>query len=220
MPSGSDTLKVQQLTVGPLEENCWLLADPASGKAVLVDPGDEVERLLAAVDATGCTLEAIWLTHAHFDHVGAVAPLLRERPVPVWLHPLDLPLYGNAATSAARWGISIETPTGATEPLAEGSVVSLGRFQFEVWHVPGHAPGHVAFLGHGLCISGDLVFAGSIGRTDLPLCDPRAMQASLMRITTLDDGTRVLPGHGVTTTIGQERLSNPFLRGAARPIGA
>jgi glyoxylase-like metal-dependent hydrolase (beta-lactamase superfamily II) len=219
-PSDPGTLRVQQITVGPLEENCWLLADPTSGKAVLVDPGDETERLLAAVDATGCTLDAIWLTHAHFDHVGAVAPLLRERPVPVWLHPLDLPLYSNAATSAARWGISIETPTAITEPLEEGGAVSLGRFQFDVWHLPGHAPGHVAFLGHGLCISGDLVFAGSIGRTDLPFCDPKAMHASLMRITTLDDGTRVLPGHGVTTTIGQERLSNPFLRGAARPVGA
>lgn len=214
------TLRVQQLTVGPLEENCWLLADPVSGKAVLVDPGDESERLLAAVDAMGCTLEAIWLTHAHFDHVGALAPVLRARPVPVRLHPLDLPLYANAATSAARWGIQVETPTGPTEALAEGDTVTLGEYEFEVWHVPGHAPGHVAFIGHGLCISGDLLFAGSIGRTDLPWCDPKAMLASLMRVTTLDDGTRVLPGHGVTTTIGQERLSNPFLRGAARPVGA
>lgn len=218
--SNGGTLRIQQLTVGPLEENCWLLADPESGKAILVDPGDEADRLLAAVDASGCTLEAIWLTHAHFDHVGAIASIVRARAVPVWLHPLDLPLYGAAASSAARWGLQVETPTGPTEELADGATVTLGRFVFDVWHVPGHAPGHVAFIGHGLCVSGDLLFAGSIGRTDLPLCDPRAMQDSLLRITTLDDGTRVLPGHGVTTTIGQERLSNPFLRGVARPIGA
>lgn len=218
--SNGGTLRIQQLTVGPLEENCWLLADPESGKAVLVDPGDEADRLLAAVDASGCTLEAIWLTHAHFDHVGAIAPIVRARGVPVLMHPLDLPLYDAAGSSAAHWGLQVETPTGPTQELADGAEVALGRFSFDVWHVPGHAPGHVAFIGHGLCISGDLLFAGSIGRTDLPLCDPRAMQDSLMRITTLDDGTRVLPGHGVTTTIGQERLSNPFLRGVARPIGA
>ncbi len=214
------TLRIQQLTVGPLEENCWLLADPESGAAVLVDPGDEADRLLAAVDALGCTLKAIWLTHAHFDHVGAVESIVRARPVPVWLHPLDLPLYRAASVSAARWGLQVESPTGPIEELADGDVLTLGRFSFAIWHVPGHAPGHVAFIGHGLCISGDLLFAGSVGRTDLPLCDPRAMQDSLMRITELADETRVMPGHGAQTTIGQERRVNPFLRGAARPIGA
>lgn len=98
--------------------------------------------------------------------------------------------------------------------------MTLGAYRFDVWHVPGHAPGHVAFVGHGLCVSGDVLFAGSIGRTDLPLCDPQAMHRSLQRLATQDDVVRVLPGHGVTTTIGRERASNPFLRGAARPIGA
>jgi glyoxylase-like metal-dependent hydrolase (beta-lactamase superfamily II) len=213
-------LRVEQLTVGPLEENCWLLADTERAEAVLVDPGDEPERLLAAVDAAGCTLAAIWLTHAHFDHVGGVAGIIRERSVPIWLHPADQPLYERASSSAARWGLSVENPPAASHPLAEGDTVTLGRFSFAVWHVPGHAPGHVAFVGHGLCISGDVLFAGSIGRTDLPLCDPSAMQQSLLRLATLDDGTRVLPGHGVTTSIGREKASNPFLRGAARPIGA
>lgn len=216
----SRPLQVRQLTVGPLEENCWLLADPESGEAVLVDPGDEAERLLAAVQESGCTLAAIWLTHAHFDHVGGVAGVVRATRVPIWLHPADQPLYERAADSAARWGLSVETPPPATHALAEGDVMTLGAYRFDVWHVPGHAPGHVAFVGHGLCVSGDVLFAGSIGRTDLPLCDPQAMHRSLQRLATQDDVVRVLPGHGVTTTIGRERASNPFLRGAARPIGA
>ena len=214
------TLTLRQLTVGPLQENCWLLADTVSGKAVLVDPGDEADVLLAAVDATGCALEAIWLTHAHFDHVGGVAGVIAARPVPIWLHPADAFFYANAASNAARWGVVIQDPPPADHELAEGDRVQLGDYLFDVWHLPGHAPGHVAFIGHGLCLSGDLLFAGSIGRTDLPLCDPKAMHRSLMRMATLNSETRVCPGHGVSTTIGRELASNPFLRGAARPLGA
>lgn len=213
-------LRVQQLTVGPLEENCWLLADPESGEAVLVDPGDEADRLLQAVDASGCTLSAIWLTHCHFDHVGGVAGVVRNRSVPVYRHPADEVFYANAASNAGRWGIVVENPPSATHDLAEGGTITLGAYAFDIWHVPGHAPGHVAFIGHGLCISGDVLFAGSIGRTDLPLCDPRLMQESLSRLATLSEDTRVLPGHGVMTSIGRELASNPFLRGVARPIGS
>lgn len=197
-----------------------MLSDPDSGDAVLVDPGDEAPRLLAAVDASGCTLRAIWLTHCHFDHVGAVAGVVRERPVPIHRHAADEVFYQNASANAARWGITVENPPPATDALQEGGTVTLGAYTFDVWHVPGHAPGHVAFVGHGLCISGDVLFAGSIGRTDLPLCDPKAMQQSLDRLVTLDPETRVLPGHGVMTSIGREHASNPFLRGAARPIGS
>ena len=213
-------LRIQQLTVGPLEENCWLLVDPATRAAVLVDPGEEADRLVDAVAAEGASLAAIWLTHAHFDHVGGVAGVIRQAPVPIFVHPDDRVFYERANETAARWGLTVENPPPATDALAEGDTVTLGSYRFDVWHLPGHAPGHVAFIGHGLCISGDVLFAGSIGRTDLPLCDPSAMHRSLSRLVTLDEGTRVLPGHGVTTTIGRELATNPFLRGAARPIGA
>ena len=218
--SSSEGFQVAMFTVGPLQENCYLLTDRDSGTAVLVDPGDEAELLLEAVEESGCTLKAIWLTHAHFDHVGAVAAIVRHTEVPVLLHPLDRPLYDNASASAIRFGLTVETPPSRTTPLDEGDVVRCGSEEFKVWHVPGHAPGHVAFLGAGLCISGDVLFAGSIGRTDLPLCDARAMHASLERLSTLPPETQVLSGHGPVTTIAREAASNPFLRGMARPVGA
>jgi glyoxylase-like metal-dependent hydrolase (beta-lactamase superfamily II) len=220
MSSVDSKLQVAMFTVGPLQENCYLLTDRESGTAVLVDPGDEAESLLEAVDESGCTLEAIWLTHAHFDHLGAVAGIVRHREVPVLLHPLDRPLYDNAPASALRFGLSVEAPPARTVPLAEGDVLRVGSEEFTLWHVPGHAPGHVAFIGNGLSISGDVLFAGSIGRTDLPLCDARAMTRSLERMATLPPETQVLSGHGPVTTIAREAASNPFLRGMARPVGA
>lgn len=213
-------VQVQGFAVGPLAENAWLLVDDAASTAVLIDPGDEPQRLLDAVADAGCELQAIWLTHAHFDHVGAVAGILRKHQVPVYLHPMDLPLYRIAAKSAERWGVVIDQPPADTVDIREGSTLNFGGTDFSVWHLPGHAPGHVAFIGAGLCISGDVLFAGSIGRTDLPFCDPTAMHLSLQRIATLPAVTRVLCGHGDDTTIGQEMIQNPFLRGLARPVGA
>ncbi len=160
------------------------------------------------------------MTHAHFDHLGAVAAIRREVTVPIRLHPLDLPLYRTASTSAQRFGLFVEAPPEDTTAWGEGDEVAFGPARFTIWHLPGHAPGHVALIGEGLCISGDVLFEGSIGRTDLPLCDPRAMQASLQRLLTLPSDTRVLPGHGNATTLGRERERNPFLRGLARPVGA
>ena len=220
MSSIDSGLQVAMFTVGPLQENCYLLTDKDSRTAVLVDPGEEAEGLLEAVEESRCTLKAIWLTHAHFDHLGAVAAIVRHTEVPIFLHPLDRPLYDNASASAMRFGLTVETPPAGTTPLEEGDVVRIGAEEFSVWHVPGHAPGHVAFLGNGLCISGDVLFAGSIGRTDLPLCDARAMQRSLERLSTLPPETQVLSGHGPVTTIAREVASNPFLRGMARPLGA
>ena len=209
---------IEQLTVGPLQENCWLIADEQTRECVLIDPGDEADRLLDAVHQAGCTLTAIWLTHAHFDHLGAVADILRRYAVPVHLHPADQPLYERARESGMLYGLQIETPPPVSDNLTEGGRVSIGSTVFTVWHVPGHSPGHVAFISDEYCFSGDLLFAGSVGRTDLPLCDARAMHASLLRVATLAPVVRVFPGHGKETTIARELASNPFLRGIARPI--
>lgn len=213
-------MKLSVLTVGPLQENAYLLVDDETRTAVLVDPGAEGERLVEAVESTGATLREIWLTHAHFDHVGAVAELRRAWPeVVIRLHPADEPLYARASQSAASWGLPLEAPPPADQPLADGDVLSLGSYRFAVMHTPGHAPGHVTIHGHGIALVGDCLFRDSVGRTDLPLSDPAQLAASLQRIAALPDETRVLPGHGPATTIGRERRENPFLNGAARVVG-
>jgi hydroxyacylglutathione hydrolase len=211
-------MKIQTLTVGPLEENCYLVIDESTNRAALIDPGDEPERILAALRASGATLESIWLTHAHFDHVGALAGVLREHPVPVYMHPLDAPLHEVAVDSALRYGIRIEEPPAPDRELAEGDAMTVGSQQLSVMHVPGHAPGHVAFYNEHVIFGGDCLFAGSIGRTDLPYGDRETLDASVARLMALGDELTLLPGHGPATTIGRERLTNPFVLGTARLV--
>jgi hydroxyacylglutathione hydrolase len=212
-------MRVDLRTVGPFQENCYLLVDDASDEAVLVDPGDDGAELLRMVEGSGATLTAIWCTHAHIDHIGAIAEVRRTYPVPVCLHPMDLPWFmGLSAKSAAMYGVPFEQPEAPDVELSDGQVLHCGTLAFTVAHLPGHAPGHVSFDGDGLSFSGDLLFHGSIGRTDLPLCDPFAMDASLARFAKRPPGTIVYPGHGPSTTIGAERESNPFLAGRARAL--
>lgn len=211
-------MKIAVRTVGPFEENSYLVIDDATNRAVFVDPGDEPDRLLAMLDESGATLEAIWLTHAHLDHIGGIAGIRRRYAVPVYLHPADLKLYSRADAQAAMYGVSFEQPDPPERELAEGDSVSVGSLAFDVLHMPGHAPGHVVFRHGDVVLGGDLLFAGSIGRTDLAFADPAAMEASLLRICELDDATVVHPGHGPSTTIGHERATNPFLTGVARIV--
>jgi len=213
-------VRIEQRTVGAFEENCYLVVDDETRHAVLVDPGDEGDRIVEMVRAVDAELDAIWLTHAHVDHIGAVAAVVRAFGVPVHLHPLDLPYYRQlSARAAVMYGIDFEQPEGPDRELADGDMLQCGTLRFDVMHVPGHAPGLVAFTGHGVSFGGDLLFAGSIGRTDLPLGSATDMTASLARYTSiLRDETVVYPGHGPATTIGREKRSNPFLLGAARLV--
>ncbi|HYD53389.1 MAG TPA: MBL fold metallo-hydrolase [Gemmatimonadaceae bacterium] len=213
-------MKISWATVGPFQENSYLVVDETAGRCVLVDPGDEPRRLLRMVEASEATLEGIWITHAHIDHVGAVAGVLRELPVPVWLHEADLPLWRAAPQQAAYYGIEFQQPPEPDQRIADGATLRVGALEFVAMHTPGHAPGHCVLHGHGVALGGDLLFAGSIGRTDLPLADPAAMQRSLDRVLELSDETVVYPGHGPPTTIGEEREHNPFLNGSARVVGA
>lgn len=205
-----------RLPLGPLQTNCWLVVDDERGQLAIVDPGEESELVVAAIEETGATPVAIWLTHAHFDHVGAVEELVRVFDIPVHLHAADAQLYGMCARQAAAYGLRIEQPTADTIPMVEGDELAVGDLRFTVMHAPGHAPGHVVLHGHGIALAGDCLFAGSIGRTDLPLSDPGALMESLQRITALPPETRVLPGHGDPTTVEAELRTNPFLTGAAR----
>ena len=212
-------MRIEFRTVGAFAENSYLLVDEVSGRAVLIDPGDEGDRLIAMVAASGAALDAIWLTHAHLDHIGAINSVRARYPVPVYLHPLDLPFYERLSAHASRmYGLPWDQPEAVTLPIADGDRLACGTLNFAVKHVPGHAPGQVSFTGHGVAISGDLLFAGSIGRTDLPLSDPYAMDTSLESFATLSASTVVYPGHGPTTTIGKELETNPFLSGRVRTV--
>ena len=204
-------MKFDERTVGPFQENTYLVVDETTNRAVLIDPGAEPDEIISMVRDSGAELDAIWLTHAHLDHIGAVAAVRREWSVPVHLHPEDLPLYERATNQAAMYGLPFEQPENPDVELADGDVLAVGSLRFDVLHTPGHSPGHVVFKHDDMVFGGDLLFAGSIGRTDLPLSDPRRMESSLTRICELDDATIVHPGHGPAVSVGHERLTNPFL---------
>lgn len=210
---------VQTLTVGAFQENCYLVVDYRAGKAVIVDPGGEGERLVEAVDRSGATLEAVWITHAHVDHVGAIASIKQRWDVPVYLHPLDRRLYEAAGRQAQVYGVPFEEPPPPDREFADGQRVNVGDVELAVMHAPGHSPGHVVIHGEGIALVGDCLFAGSIGRTDLPFSNPPQLAASLEKISALPPETIVYPGHGMDTTIAEERRSNPFLNGSARIVG-
>jgi hydroxyacylglutathione hydrolase len=207
---------VESVTVGPFEENCYLVLDAASRRAILIDPGENDPRIARMVKDSDATLEAIWLTHAHLDHIGGIAAVLREWKVPVFMHPLDREIFERGAEIAAEYQVAFEQPPSPDRELAEGDVMELGALRFEVLHVPGHAPGHVAFHGHGMLFGGDVLFAGSVGRTDLELCNPAHLEQSLERLASLPPATQVFAGHGPATTIGEELRTNPFLTRIAR----
>lgn len=197
---------------GRYVENCYLIADPVAERCVVVDPGEEPAPILAALRHRGWTCDGIWLTHGHMDHVLGVPAVREATGAPVWLHPADRFLYD----AAPRFGPMPWEAVGLPAPdheLKEGGDVRVGELTFGVRHAPGHSPGSVCFVGHGLAIVGDVLFAGSVGRTDLPGGDHQTLLDSIARtLLSLPDTTVAWPGHGRNTTIGAERATNPFLR--------
>lgn len=204
-------------TAGPFATNTWLLACPETRQAVLVDASARARDIAPVLEAHQLTLQAVLLTHAHIDHILGLADMQRTWDVPVYLHPDDAFFYEGAAMQAQMFGVPCESPARWTHDLHEGTTIEVGTLRLQTLTTPGHAPGHVIFheAQTGLLFGGDLVFAGSIGRTDLPGCDPAAMQESLRRVLALPDETRIFPGHMGDTTVGAERRANPFLRALA-----
>ena len=204
---------VVTLTNGGFAENCYLVADPDSGDAAIVDPGEEADLFLARLRHERWTLRAVWLTHAHVDHVAGVAALRARADVPIFLHPADRRLYDGVSGQGAMFGLRVDQPPPPDRAFAEGETVAAGACTFQVLHTPGHSPGGVSLVGHGVAFVGDSLFAGSIGRTDLPGGDMRTLiEAVQLKLFALPDETVVYSGHGPATTIGAEKRDNPFVR--------
>ncbi|MGB9144308.1 MAG: MBL fold metallo-hydrolase [Acidobacteriaceae bacterium] len=206
---------LETFPVGPLACNCTIVGDEETGEAMVVDPGDNIPRILARLMDLRLTLKQIVVTHAHIDHVGGAVKLKRATGAPMLLNQNDLPLLKMMDTQAA-W-LSVPTPEVAEpdQSAEDAMVVGLAAYPATVLHTPGHTQGSIClhFAEQRLLLAGDTLFAGSIGRTDLPGGDGRQILRSLHdRVLTLEDATRVIPGHGPETTIGEERAGNPFLR--------
>lgn len=205
---------LESLTVGPLQVNCYLIADEVSRRAIIVDPGGDAARIIARIRALNLTPERIVNTHCHFDHVLAVDALKAEFGIPFWVHRESLPLLEISAAEAFQLiGYRIERSPQADYFYEAGENVAVGGLELTVHHTPGHSPDGCTFLGEGICISGDVLFAGSVGRWDLPGADFETLMRSIQRVyLDLPDETPVYPGHGPATTMGQERRYNPFVR--------
>lgn len=211
-------MKIVQIPNGMFAENCYLVIDEQTGECAIADPGEEAGLILHKVKESGAKPVAIWLTHAHLDHVLGVPQVAAETGAPVWLHPADRPLYEAVPQQAAWFGLPAPGPLPApNREMVHGEQLAVGALRFEVRHVPGHSPGSVCLVGPGVAIGGDVLFAGSIGRTDLPGGAFETLIASIEReLLPLPDDTILYSGHGPETTIGRERRTNPFLTGVYR----
>ena len=204
--------------VGPVAANCYIFGDEATREVFVIDPGDEAERILTAIRRLNARPIAIVNTHGHFDHVQAVDAVRRAVRVPFWIHEAERPvLEQGPARAKMLFGVDLPPSPVPDRWLTEGEVLPVGALRLTVRHTPGHSPGGVCLLGESLVFTGDTLFAGSVGRTDLPGAVQDALFASIARVLLpLPDETVCYPGHGPETTIGEERRTNPFVEPLAR----
>jgi hydroxyacylglutathione hydrolase len=208
-------MDVRSFTVGMVAENCYIARRDGADRAVIFDPGEEPERLIGAIEALGVQIDAILLTHTHFDHVGAVAPVARATEAPVYCPAIEVPVLADIMSFVPWPGFGPYESYDADETVSGGERLSLAGFEIDVLFTPGHSPGHVTYsiADEQALFSGDVLFEGSIGRTDLPGGDaPTLMRSIATLVETFPPETTVYPGHMGITTLGRERTTNPFLR--------
>jgi len=201
---------IRKLTVGPLEENCYIIGDEKTKEAIVIDPGDEPDRIIEVIKEEGLNVKAIICTHAHFDHIGAVGDIKRERGANVLIHKDELNLYEGAKDQAAFFGYDLDDIPEPDGFLKEGDEIKVGSLIFKVLHTPGHSPGGISLYGQGTAFTGDTLFHGSVGRTDFYGGDMERLKKSFKRLLSLPEDTKVLSGHGPETTIEREQKENLF----------
>jgi hydroxyacylglutathione hydrolase len=212
-------MDVRMFTVGPVAENCFIFRRDGSDRGLVVDPGDEASKLLAAIDQLGLTVDGILLTHTHFDHVGAVAPVARATGAEVWVPEIEKGVLANINSFVPWPGFGPFEDYEAEHTLKGGERLELAGFEIDVLFTPGHSPGHVTFSisDEAAVFSGDVLFQGSVGRTDLPGGDWETLLESIRGLVdSLPPETTVYPGHMGITSLGAERATNPFLAELAR----
>ncbi len=201
---------IKSIVVGMLQVNCYIVAEESSKKALVIDPGDEPDRILDAIKGYGLKVEYIICTHGHFDHVGAVNDVKDSTGAQVILHKDEFAMYNGARDMAAFWGYEIAPLPEPDILTREGNIIKIGDLGFEVLHTPGHSPGGICLYGHDIVITGDTLFAGSVGRADFTGGDIGKLKKSFQRLMTLPEKIKALPGHGPQTTIGREKKENMF----------
>ncbi|MFV9645153.1 MAG: MBL fold metallo-hydrolase [Desulfobacterales bacterium] len=204
---------IKKLAVGPLMANCFIVACEKTKEAVVIDPGDETDRILWSLAELELTVKYIINTHGHFDHVGGNKEMKEATGADILINSLDAPMLSQLSAAAASFGLSTDNSPLPDKTLEDGDIISFGSITLKVIHTPGHSPGGIALYADGNLFVGDTLFAGSIGRSDLPGGDFHTLISSIKnKLFILDDAVRVFPGHGPETTIGKEKLTNPFVQ--------
>lgn len=204
-------MKLEHFVVGPLQSNCYIIYSEKSFEALVIDPGDEAMKIIAFIQSKKLHLQYIVCTHAHFDHVGAVARLKEKTGARIVLHRDEVEIYSSVKDQGAFWGYDIDQPPSPDVFVADGDTLSIDEIAFDIIHTPGHSPGGICLFGEGAIITGDTVFAGSVGRTDFYGGSIEELRKSFKRIISLPENTRIFPGHGEFSDIKTEKKMNFFI---------